>query len=223
MNLRMAAIAGLVAATASAQIAVPRSVIHGGGVPAHTFGSLSGFGNVVFPGTGGPPPIVNPGFGRPIAPAQRSIYRGNRGAIAVPYAVPVYVGDWTDSYVRQPVVTQAAPAMAPVVINNYYTPPSPQPVMRDYSETPLPEASPQRLQSYQAPTPRPSVAEEKATIYLIALKDGTIHAAYGYWLEKDTLNYITTQGSHNRVSLELVNVSFSEQLNRERSVEFKIE
>jgi len=217
-RIRRIATTGLLVVTCvSAQRAVPRGVIHGGG--ARTFGSPSGFGNVVFPGTGGPPPART---ATPLHPGFRNGHGVGRGRSAafIPYAVPVYVGGWNDYYYQpqQPVVAPApaAPAPQPVIINNYYSPQTPQPVMRDYSVTPLPEATP-RMQT------RPSVTEEKATIYLIALKDGAIQAAYGYWLEKDTLHYITPQGSHNRVSFELVNVSFSEQLNRERNVEFKIE
>jgi hypothetical protein len=227
------------AAPALAQrVVAPRGSIVGGS-PAR-IGAPSGFGNVVFPSTGGAPGSTRHLFGPYATHAQRlgATISGNvpfahgsqrfRGGFPAVYAVPVYVGDYGSYYAppAAPVYQMPPQQQSPtVIINQYYTPDRASPVMRDYSERPLPEASPRRLESYQAPAPAATVpaAEEKATVYLIALKDGTIHAAYGYWLEKDTLNYITTQGSHNRVSFELVNVEFSTQLNRERSVEFKIE
>ncbi len=242
-GLILTAAAGLAVAQ---RAAAPRGSI--AGMPATPrIGSPSGFGNVVFPSTGGAPGAPSHLFsthaqrlGATISgtvPLRRGSqgYRGGYGYPAV-YAVPVYVGDYGSFYA--PPAPAYYPAQAPayypvqapaqqapsVIINQYYTPDRPSPAMRDYSQTPLPEAAPERMPSYRAPTPATAApVEDKATIYLIALKDGTIHAAYGYWLEKDTLNYVTTQGSHNRVSFELVNVSFSEQLNRERSVEFKIE
>jgi hypothetical protein len=64
------------------------------------------------------------------------------------------------------------------------------------------------------------VHDEKPTIYLVALNDGTIQAAVAYWVETGILNYVTVQGSHNRASLDVVDRDMSERLNRERNVEF---
>jgi hypothetical protein len=41
-----------------------------------------------------------------------------------------------------------------------------------------------------------------------------------YWVDGDTLNYITVQGSKNSASLDLVDREFSQQINKERRVEF---
>jgi len=67
-----------------------------------------------------------------------------------------------------------------------------------------------------------STVEPKATVYLLAFKNGTIYPAYGYWIEGDTLHYITPQGTHNRASASLLDRDFSKQLNRERNVEFQL-
>lgn len=177
-------------------------------------------------------PGYTTGYGRTAGYGRGFGSRGN--AVLVPYAVPVYGGyDYSYAPPAPPPVTVLVPQPAPtVVINQYYQPEGAKPVMRDYSETPLPEANPSRLQSYQAPVPsfpdpkpaRPSPApQDKPTIYLVAFKNGTIHAAYGVWMEGDTLHYITAQGTHNRASLELVDRALSEQLNRERGIDFKIE
>jgi VWFA-related protein len=59
-------------------------------------------------------------------------------------------------------------------------------------------------------------------IYLIALKDKTIDAATSYWVEGLVLNYITLQGAHVIVRLDLVDGSFSIELNHQRGLEFRI-
>jgi hypothetical protein len=59
-------------------------------------------------------------------------------------------------------------------------------------------------------------------IFLIAMKDHTIFPAVAYWVEGDTLNYITAQGVRNRVSLDLVDKDFSKQLNKERNLDFAL-
>ena len=67
-----------------------------------------------------------------------------------------------------------------------------------------------------------SADDDKATIYLIAFKDHTILPSLAYWVEGDTLNYITEQGTPNRASLSLIDRDFSKQLNRERHIEFSL-
>ena len=54
------------------------------------------------------------------------------------------------------------------------------------------------------------------------MQDHSIVAAIGYWVEGDTLNYLTQDGNQNRVSMALVDRDFSKQLNDERHVEFKL-
>jgi hypothetical protein len=144
-------------------------------------------------------------------------YRGHYGGtVVVPY--PAYVGGGyysgyaapppsygygydpsyygPDSYQQSPYV----------VVNPNFSPDAVNPQIRDYSNTPLPP-----------PPPDP-----QATIYLIAMKDHTIFPAVGYWVEGDTLNYVTSEGVRNKVSLALVDRDFSTQLNHERNVEFKL-
>ncbi|MBM3794061.1 MAG: hypothetical protein FJW31_08320 [Acidobacteria bacterium] len=215
---------------------------HGGG-PLGPVGH--GFGNVVFPGTGIPNPV--PGHVTALGAAVRGVYPGGNGrgfyrpqqpAIAYPIALPVPV--YTDAYdytgfaPQMPVVApQYYPPPQPpqqqqstVIINQHYTPERAQPVVREYSAS--------ELGSYQAPVPDhpappPSAAAppvkidaDSPTVYLIALKDGTVYSAYAYWVEGDTLHYITTKHSHNRATVTLVDSELSNQLNRQRKVEFKL-
>jgi hypothetical protein len=64
--------------------------------------------------------------------------------------------------------------------------------------------------------------DEKATIYLIALKDGSLRQAIGYWVQGDTLHYVTPDASINRLSGDIVDVQRSTDLNRERNLDFDL-
>jgi len=113
----------------------------------------------------------------------------------------------------------ADPSQSPIVIiNQNYRPDNVNPVVRDYSN----DSSVRKYESPTHPYDQPAAQDAPATIYLIAMRDHTILPALAYWVEGDTLNYITTEGSRNRVTLDLVDREFSRQLNDERKVEFKL-
>jgi hypothetical protein len=197
---------------------------------------------VVFPGTGIPPLSGH-------IPALSSTIRGvpypsgwsNRGGIypiAVPVAVPAYGYGYGYEHTAPgpaPVTVVNTPPPSPaVIINQNYTPDRANPVMREYS-APVPGAtappaasSDPAVSSYQAPIPsnpdppRRSIDDDKPTVYLVAMKDGTVYSAYATWVERDTLHYITTAHAHNQASLELVDVRLTNQLNRERGVDFRL-
>ncbi len=61
-----------------------------------------------------------------------------------------------------------------------------------------------------------------APLFLIAMKDKTINAAAAYWVDGPMLNYVTQQGVHVIVRLDLVDRGFSRELNRQRNVEFRL-
>jgi hypothetical protein len=146
-----------------------------------------------------PPPQAHPGH--------------LRGAIV---AVPVYYGgyygagyyDPSTGYAAQPAPAyDATPSPSPVVILNQGIP---APMYRgDGSQPPAPEES----------TVQP---DAPPTIYLIAMTDHTILPAIAYWVENDTLAYITPEGNQNRVSLSLVDREFSKKLNDDRHIEFRL-
>ena len=220
-----------------------------GGYPApprpYTAPVGQGFGNVVFPGTGIPNPptyaqrlsATISGNPFPRGVAERGGHRGyGYGGGVIPYAVPVFVGGYGYGYdpgyaASQPNITivNAPPQQPSVIINNGYQPDQAKPVMRDYSNDTLPP--PAALESYQAPVPNNpegrrgqmrSVDAEKPTVYLVAFKDGVVYSSLAYWVEGDTLHYITTKYAHNRASMDLVDLALSRQLNSERGVEFEI-
>jgi hypothetical protein len=209
-------------------------------VAGRTFGH--GFGNVVFPGTGGPSrfSITDPSFAsrvsgivsgyRPYTGAPSGSYYGQQRGGYVPVAYPVYIGGYGGypDYPQQP-----APNIT--IINNPPQQTTPQVVINqsfgaEYAKPPKQESTSgeQGVRYYQAPVPEPPAREvspeqdSKPTVYLIAFKDSTVRAALGYWIEGDTLHYVTTKGRPNKASLDLVDEELSEQLNRERSVEFEL-
>lgn len=127
-------------------------------------------------------------------------------------------GDGGQGYAAQGYPGQGYPGQGvpPVIVNTNYVPETANPVLRDYSYMPVPDATPQQGADQNNAPPTPSV------IFLIAMKDHTIYPAIAYWVEDDTLNYITEQGVRNRVSLDLVDRDFSTQLNKDRSIDFAL-
>jgi len=194
-------------------------------------------GNVLYPGTGTPPPpgfgsVLHPGTG---GPPRSGVGRGPRQGFLPPavnhpvhgrgeiVAYPVFYGGYysydpstgyqgpapaaNDNYVDD---SGGAPAQSPVVImNQSFRPDQVNPVLRDYVP---PDAA-------VNPDQRP---DDQPTIYLIAMTDHTILAAVGYWVEGDTLSYITQDGDQNKISLALVDRDFSRKLNTDRGVEFRL-
>jgi hypothetical protein len=151
-------------------------------------------------------------------PAARGVHSHHGGGRTVVVPYPVYVGGYYDAppaYAPPPADSyndsEAAPSPI-VIINQNFRPDTANPVIHDYSNVRLPEPGPSAADQ---PDPPP-------TIYLIAMRDHTIFPALAYWVDGDTLNYITTEGVHNRATLDLVDRDFSKQLNDERHVEFKL-
>ncbi|MEO7141903.1 MAG: hypothetical protein ABI165_00195 [Bryobacteraceae bacterium] len=205
-------------------------VSHPGGIPSANFANRGGAGV-----------------------AGRGYYRGGDRQVAHPrhpstviVPVPVMVGGGyyydqpapppPDGYYGDPNAGTQGGTPPVVIINQNFRPETVNPVLRDYSQTDLPQAadqSGQTLKTYENPThpyidamtgvaQAAPVDDEKPTIILIAFKDHTIVPALALWADGDALNYITKDGSQNRVSLALIDRDFSQQLNDERHVEFKL-
>ncbi len=207
-----------------------------GGLAPQTYGSVSGYGSVLFPGLGHAP-IQHGGFGGFYGARGGHFGGGNIGFGHRRYApaamYPVFVGGYGYGYglyddsalipqqqQQQPpqtiVVQQPAPAPAA---------PTPSVVINQYFKSEGPAGEPEQQAASRPASPAAPAAarqDDKPTIYLIAMKDHTIMPALGYWVEGDTLSYITSQGTKNSVSLTLVDKDFSRQLNDERHVEFNL-
>lgn len=130
-------------------------------------------------------------------------------------------------YPADPYSGGPGPAPPTVIINQNFQTDSVRPQLRDYSNVPLPEpgavaAPPAAGQPATAPVAPGALADDQPTIFLIAMQDHTIHPVIAYWVQGDTLNYISLEGAPNHVSLSLVDRDFSKQLNAERNVPFAL-
>ncbi len=206
----------------------------------------AGFGSVVFPGTGRPPApgavfrspfsITDPGFAQrlgntvsglpPAGNGGGRFNRQQRGVVVVPYAYPV-VSPYPFGYMEPPVqqqpnvtIVNTPPQSPQVIINQNYIPDS----SGSTGQYPADAAEQSNVRIYQAPS-RAAVeqpAPEENRNYLIAFKDHSIYSALAYWLDGDTLHYVTPLGVHNQASLDLIDRKFTEQLNRERNVQMQL-
>ena len=152
-------------------------------------------------------------------------FRNRTNAIIyVPYGLGGYYGG---SYYGDQGMAPAEPGypqqqyMGPqVIINQNFAPDVARPIVREYVSDANGGIRVYGPQS-QVMQPETPVAEESPT-FLIAFKDHTIYAAIAYWVEGDTLHYVTNQSTHNQVSLDLVDRELSDRLNRERQVDFRL-
>jgi|SRR5665213_282311 len=201
--------------------------------PAGVIGTTggAGFGRLIYPGTGAPVAVRNPRLpGSPLvaASAPRVPHGSHANAVAIPYPV-FYGGGYYDYEAPAAPYSQDVSQISAygngydqttqppvVIINQYFKPDTANPVVRDYSNVPLPEPGPQTANAGDSTVN----TSDQQVIFLVALKDHTIFPAIAYWVEGDTLNYITVQGLKNSVSLDLVDRDFSTQINKERKVEF---
>lgn len=226
----------------------PGSVGVYGYVP-NVYGSSSGFGNVVFPGTGHAPgtyspfSIVQPGFA---AGLQNSVsgfgfghgfrrFGQRSNTIVVPYGVPIYggYGYGAGGYYGEPYPApyQEQPDAGVPYGQGYGEPQPPQVIYVVPSEPDrsTSTAAPQGPVIYTVP-PHDNDGYVEVTpatpakpIYLIALKNASIYSATDYWVQDGTLHYLTTSGAHNQISLDQVDLDFTSRLNRERGVDFRLQ
>ena len=198
------------------------------------FGTNSGFGSVVFPAgrptIGTPFTLTNPNFSRTLGnvvagrpafsgiPSQQRLVQGfghrNTGAgiVYVPYAYPVYSGGYYGygemAPPQQPNVTVIyPPQQTPVIINQVPM----QPLMHEYVGGPGPSS-----------TPAEPTQQSEASYYLLAFTDHSIYSAVGYWVDGDTLHYITSGNVHNQASLALIDRDLTERLNKGRGVQVNL-
>lgn len=110
------------------------------------------------------------------------------------------------------------PSAPPVTIEQYYGYPYPQ----SYEQPAPPPRQLQPRDPAAAPT-GPAGPEASGTKYfLIAFQDHTIQAATAYKVEGSEIRWITRDGSERRAPLSAVDIAFSQEINRERNIEFRI-
>jgi hypothetical protein len=130
--------------------------------------------------------------------------------------VPAYNSGYAPDYSSQTQLNpqqQYTPAAPPVVINQYFGPPvAPPPASSFYQ----PSADRQQQDEEDSAAAAPKY-------YLLAFRDHSVYSALAYWVEDKTLHYVTPQNTHNQASLDLVDVDFTKQLNRDRPVPFSVD
>lgn len=148
---------------------------------------------------------------RPVRPAAPAPPRVNAPRpLLVPY--PIFLGGgYYSGYAPAPV-----PDQTPIgVVNPNFEPDAVNPQVIDFSN--VPEAA-----SPAADADTGDLPDDQPTVYLIALTDHTVLASIAYWVDGDTLNWVSRDAKQNRISLSLVDRQFSQQLNDERHVPFKL-
>lgn len=180
--------------------------------------------------------ISRPLGGVPSPRAQGTYRRSQRGGYGygLPYGYSVYVPDYFDNYVD--------PSYAPMVV-----PPPPPPLPPQSFVQQAPPAPPVIINQYfvqggpgvpvnavpGGPPPAPPSADNEApasgdplapveNYYLIAYKNHAVYAALAYWIEGNTLHYVTTQNTHNQASLDLIDIELTKNINQTRNVPFTV-
>jgi hypothetical protein len=64
------------------------------------------------------------------------------------------------------------------------------------------------------------VIQEDPVHFFIALKNSTVLVGVAYWVVDRTLHYLTLEGSHNQVSLDLIDRAISAKMNERGRVPF---
>ena len=222
----LTAAAALALAQSTSPTGFGRMIYSGTGGPGVARGVISpstggaGFGRIVYPGTGAPV-ALRQGFAPAfvgVQPPQQQHQIHGRSAI-IPFPV-FYGGGYYGAFdIPQAATLEDRGSRSPVIIiNQLYQPEPVNPVLRDYSNTPLPPAAPRPVPAEARGEP-PS---DDPTLYQIAMTDGSVFEAVGYWVEGNVLHYLTLEGNNNLATLDLVDRERSLRLNEERKVAFKL-
>jgi hypothetical protein len=157
-----------------------------------------------------PPPVAHPVHSATVIVPYPVFYGGfyytdpSAAYGNTPAGAPAPAGSYYDDG------SNGAPGQPVVVLNQSFGPEGGNPVPPDYSNMQQPGAA------------GPTRPDDEPTVYLIAMTDHTILPAIAYWVDGDTLTYITADADQNRVSLSLVDREFSQKLNADRGVEFRL-
>jgi hypothetical protein len=183
-----------------------------------------------------PLPSIGGSIKAPVSCTPRLVHRhvptgvGARdrfGEIVIPYAVPypIYPGYREDEdpayipsadqpnsgYQQQPTMSTGISApyspATPAIINQF---------LPDIVQSPLPQGLAIRSSqedSEEIISGSPGLDGSEQPAFFIGLKDGTVYAAASYWLDGETIHYITVHGIHNLVSISLIDRKISLRLN----------
>jgi hypothetical protein len=181
---------------------------------------------------GNPAPIPSPSLIRP-APSHpewtgshnsfESPRLGSQPIVAYPVPYPIYVG--SENPPENPPYGGESPPISPL-----YPGPPPDPIApAPYAGPPLriapSQSAAQRSGGEACPIPdiRDSTAVEEVpdrVEFFIAFNDHSVRTAVAYWVQDETVHYITPHGSHNLVSISLIDRTLSARLNSGNLVQF---
>lgn len=199
------------------------------GARAHALGGFGAFGGypitspTTAPALGGLPVNSRPLGGVPVPGARKQNRNTGTG---YGYVGPIYyvpgasdyasADFWNSLYAPAPVnggygFQSPPPQPPPIIINQYF----------DSKRTTVPdEDAPPTVEDATVKPGDP--LSDSQNYYLIAYKDHTVYPALAYWVEGDTLHYVTAQNTHNQVTMSLVDLDKTYKLNEDRSVPFAI-
>jgi hypothetical protein len=180
------------------------------------------------------PPIASPPITTPPG-ANFGAWRRREGpprsqpeqpsVVVMPYATPYPV--YVDSQAQTP-EGEDPQQYPPSPLPPAELPPRPIPTALPPPIAGAPNAEPAPAPCGGVPNPAPAlptarpVPKDDPPSFFIAMQDGWVYVARAYWVDKDTLHYITENGRHNQVSLALVNRGVSTRLNAKRADEFRL-
>ena len=166
-------------------------------------------------GSGG---SFQPGFGRGGVGGGGHHEQSNQFVGTIPYVVPypVYVGSAVGSADDEQLQSTEDPGglPEPLPVQPYYAPilppAAPPPVAEPRAQIPETTGSADR-------TCAPTIQEDPVHFF-IALKNGTVLVGLAYWVVDGTLHYLTLEGNHNQVSLDLIDRALSGRMNNKGRV-----
>jgi hypothetical protein len=114
----------------------------------------------------------------------------------------------------------------PISTNNYAPPQTQtvvaQPIYVQPATPSMHEYDQYGQEIYRGASAAPAPGPGGSPVYLIAFNDHVIRAAAAYWVSGNTLHYVTLDRQEHQVPIDQVDRSLSEQLNRERRVQFSL-
>ena len=129
-------------------------------------------------------------------------------------------------YSHRPPREQPEMPLPTVIINEGFRIDPIHPQLRDYTNVKLPEPGtvlyPPSTATAGPTEPPPVLADAQPPIFLIALQDHVILPALAYWVQGNTLHYISLDGVSTQMKLTWVDHYCSQQLNWERHVPFAL-
>ena len=140
----------------------------------------------------------------------------------------------TVTTIRSGGITATHGIMATTAMDIRITTPRPVPITGMEARTPpvlviSNQAPPQPVIVQPPPAPAawesgPTAQTQKYedTLFLLAMRDGTIRAVLAYWVDGATVHYVTMDHEQKQASLASLDRSLSERLNRERNVTFRL-